>query len=177
MTSLATTTRELLRVITKPSANMWMTLSPAMCQRNGATQGIRSPGWQLNYSACVVRSNGFTTMQGNQEKNTTGQHTSPQDEHHQINKQGTNWLHKRHPPSWPRLIFSQRNDHDGVAALKEDGKLHTGGQKKAEILNKQFTSVFLLTNPAVTPFYPDPATHLSTGCWSVFKESRSFWQE
>ena len=26
----------------------------------------------------------------------------PQEEHHQGNKQGTNWLHKRHPPSWPR---------------------------------------------------------------------------
>ena len=48
MTSLATTTRDLLRVTTKPSANMWMTLSPVMYQRNRATQGIRSPGWRQN---------------------------------------------------------------------------------------------------------------------------------
>ena len=49
-------------------------------------------------------------------------------------------------PFW-RYIFSQRNDRGGVAALKEDGKLHTGGQKKAEILNKQFTSVFSVDEP------------------------------
>ena len=46
-------------------------------QRNRATQGIRSPGWQLNYGACVVRSNGSTTVQRSPEKNTTDRHTSP----------------------------------------------------------------------------------------------------
>ena len=41
------------------------------------TKGKRSPGWQLNYAACIIRSNGSTTVQRSQEKNTTGQHTSP----------------------------------------------------------------------------------------------------
>ena len=44
-------------------------------------------------------------------------------------------------PFW-RYIFSQKNDQSGVEALKENGKLHSGGQKKAEILNRQFSSVF-----------------------------------
>jgi hypothetical protein len=44
-------------------------------------------------------------------------------------------------PFW-RYIYSQKNDSKGVAPLKEDGKLHSDSQTKAEILNKQFCSVF-----------------------------------
>ena len=80
-------------------------------------------------------------------------------------------------PFW-RYIFSQKNERGGIPALKEDGKLHTGGQKKAGILNKQFTSVFSVDEPGSDNVLSGPSyTHLSTGCWSVFKESRSFWQE
>ena len=66
-------------------------------------------------------------------------------------------------PFW-RYIFRQRDDRGGVAALKEDGKLHTGGQKKAEILNKQFTSVFSVDEPGSDtvlsgPSYPPITYH------------------
>ena len=56
-------------------------------------------------------------------------------------------LDEGNPKPFSRYIFSQRNGRGGVAALKEDGKLHTGGQKKAEILNKQFISVFSVDEP------------------------------
>ena len=44
-------------------------------------------------------------------------------------------------PFW-RYIYSQKNDTRGVAPLKEDGVLHTDSHDKAEILNRQFVSVF-----------------------------------
>ena len=61
--------------------------------------------------------------------------------------------------SFWRYIFSQKNDQSGVAALKENGKLHSGGQKKAEILNHQFSSDFTADQPGVQttlslPAYP-----------------------
>ena len=54
-------------------------------------------------------------------------------------------------PFW-RYIISQKNDQSGVVALKENGKLHSGGQKKAEILNRQFSSVFTADQPWGTDF-------------------------
>ena len=44
-------------------------------------------------------------------------------------------------PFW-RYVKSQHQENCGVAPLKSDGQLHPDGGKKAEILNKQFTSVF-----------------------------------
>ena len=59
-------------------------------------------------------------------------------------------------PFW-RYTFSQKNDHSGVAALKENGKLHSGGQKKAEILNRQFSSVFTADQPGEQTTLSGPA--------------------
>ena len=59
-------------------------------------------------------------------------------------------------PFW-RYIFSQKNDQSGVAALKENGKLHSGGQKKAEILNRQFSSVFTADQPGEQTTLSGPA--------------------
>ena len=44
-------------------------------------------------------------------------------------------------PFW-RYVKSQHQENCWVAPLKSDGQLHPDGGKKAEILNKQFTSVF-----------------------------------
>ena len=59
-------------------------------------------------------------------------------------------------PFW-RYIFSQKNDQSGVAALTKNGKLHSGGQKKAEILNRQFNSVFTADQPGVQTTLSGPA--------------------
>ena len=56
-----------------------------------------------------------------------------------------------------RYIFSQKNDQSGVAALKENGMLNSGGQKKAEILNHQFSSVFTADQPGVQTTLSGPA--------------------
>ena len=44
-------------------------------------------------------------------------------------------------PFW-WYVKSQRQENCGVAPLKPNGQLHADGGKRAEILNKQFTSVF-----------------------------------
>ncbi len=44
-------------------------------------------------------------------------------------------------PFW-RYIKAQRQENCGIAPLKDKGQLHPDACKKAEILNKQFTSVF-----------------------------------
>ena len=44
-------------------------------------------------------------------------------------------------PFW-RYIKSQRQENCGVAPLKENSQLYSDAQKKSEILNNQFTSVF-----------------------------------
>jgi len=46
-----------------------------------------------------------------------------------------------HRPFWG-YIKSQRKDVGGVAPLKENGKLHSSSTEKAEILSRQFSSVF-----------------------------------
>ncbi len=61
-------------------------------------------------------------------------------------------------PFW-RYISTQRNDRTGVAPLKEKGTLHTDSQAKAEILNRQFVSVFTTDTAASStslygPSYP-----------------------
>ena len=50
-------------------------------------------------------------------------------------------LEKNSKPFW-RYIRSQRQENIGVSALKENGVLYSDSHKKAEILNKQFSSVF-----------------------------------
>ena len=49
-----------------------------------------------------------------------------------------------HRPFWG-YIKSQRKDVEGVASLKENGKLHSSSTEKVEILGRQFSSVFTLT--------------------------------
>ena len=49
-------------------------------------------------------------------------------------------------PFW-RYIKSQKNDNVGVAPLKSQGKLHSEGKDKAEILINQFSSVFTKHSP------------------------------
>ena len=44
-------------------------------------------------------------------------------------------------PFWRYILF-QRQDKLGVAALKENGRLFSDGTKKADILSRQFASVF-----------------------------------
>jgi len=49
-------------------------------------------------------------------------------------------------PFW-RYIYSQGNDRAGVAPLKDGGELFSGSKDKAEILNRQFSSVFTADCP------------------------------
>ena len=49
-------------------------------------------------------------------------------------------------PFW-RYIYSQGNDRSGVAPLKDGGELFSGSKDKAEILNRQFSSVFTADYP------------------------------
>ena len=53
-------------------------------------------------------------------------------------------------PFW-RYIKSQKNDNVGVAPLKSQGKLHSEGKDKAEILINQFSSVFTKHSPTRRP--------------------------
>ena len=48
-------------------------------------------------------------------------------------------------PFW-RYVNAQKQDSTGVAALKDQGKLFTDSSTKAEILNRQFKSVFTKDN-------------------------------
>ena len=48
-------------------------------------------------------------------------------------------------PFW-RYVKAQKQDSAGVAALKDQGKLFTDSSTKAEILNRQFKSVFTKDN-------------------------------
>ena len=66
-------------------------------------------------------------------------------------------LDDRNSKPFLQYIFSQKNDQSGVAALKENSKLHSGGQKKAEILNRQFSSVFTADQPGVHTTLSGPA--------------------
>ena len=65
-------------------------------------------------------------------------------------------------PFW-RHIYSQRMERSGVAPLKEKGTLFSGSQDKAEILNRQFTSVF-------TPEEPDCETTVSGPSYPPLKD-------
>ena len=118
MTSLAiaTTTRELLRVTKKPSA---------LRLYNHARKSRKEHHW--------------STYKSHKKSTTKALNKARIDYINGILQAGLDKGNSK--PFW-HYIFSQRNDRGSVAALKEDGKVHTGGQKKAEILNKQFTSVF-----------------------------------
>ena len=49
------------------------------------------------------------------------------------------------------LVKSKRCDHTGIAPLKEGGFLHSDPKAKANILNRQFTSVFSSDNGSSLP--------------------------
>ena len=143
--------RELLRVTTKPSANMWMTLSPAMYQRNSNSRHkvpwlttklrrmSRKKQRLYNHARKSRKEHHWSTYKSHKKSNTKALNKARID---YINGILQADLDKGNSKPFWRYIFSQRNDRGSVAALKEDGKVHTGGQKKAEILDKQFTSVF-----------------------------------
>ena len=54
------------------------------------------------------------------------------------------------------LIKSKQCDNIGVAPIRENGKIHIDDQAKAEVLNKQFASVFSNPNTSTTPEMTDP---------------------
>ena len=62
-------------------------------------------------------------------------------------------------PFW-RYVRSQRQDNVGVSALKAGGRLFSDGLTKAELLSKQFSSVFTKEDKSNVdklfgPYYPD----------------------
>ena len=59
-------------------------------------------------------------------------------------------------PFW-KYIKAQRQDNIGVTALKNKGQLHTDNRVKAEILNKQFKSVFTKEDKSKIPRLSGPA--------------------
>ena len=58
-------------------------------------------------------------------------------------------------PFW-KFIKAQRKDTTGVAPLKRGGKLFSDGQTKADILNRQFSSVFTREDFCNIPELPGP---------------------
>ena len=58
-------------------------------------------------------------------------------------------------PFWS-FIKAQRKDTTGVAPLKKDGQLFSDGQTKADILNSQFSSVFVKEDRNNIPTLPGP---------------------
>ena len=58
-------------------------------------------------------------------------------------------------PFW-KYIKAQRQDNIGVTALKSEGRLFTDNVSKAEILNRQFKSVFTQEDKSSIPKLPGP---------------------
>ena len=59
-----------------------------------------------------------------------------------------------------RFMKSRRCENDGVAPLRDNGSLHNDNSKKANILNKQFSSVFSIPdgrNPPCLLYTSDAA--------------------
>ena len=136
----------------KPSANMWMTLSPAMYQRNSNSRHkvpwlttklrrmCRKKQRLYNHARkSRIKEQHWSTYKSHKKSTTKSLNKAQIDYINGIVQAGLDEGNSK--PLW-RYIFGQRNDRGSDAALKEDGKVHTGGQKKAEILKKQFTSVF-----------------------------------
>ena len=57
-------------------------------------------------------------------------------------------------PFW-KFVRSKRCDNTGIAPLKDDGRLFSDSQNKADILNRQFTSVFTREDTSSIPPLPD----------------------
>ncbi len=57
-------------------------------------------------------------------------------------------------PFW-KYIKAKKQDSIGVAPLKSDGKLHSSSEKKAEIMNAQFQSVFTREDTSALPELPE----------------------
>ena len=71
------------------------------------------------------------------------------------NKLSESLEQKNSKPLW-RYIKSKRQDGNGVSPLKENGQLHSDSRRKAEILNKQFCSVFTSEDTTNIPKLPGP---------------------
>ena len=62
-------------------------------------------------------------------------------------------------PFW-RYIKSRKQDNTGVAPLNEEGQLHSDSQSKANILLKQFKSVFTKATSTTLPNMKPPPAHI-----------------
>ena len=62
-------------------------------------------------------------------------------------------------PFW-RYIKSRKQDSSGVAPLREDGQLHSDSQTKANILVKQFKSIFTTATATTVPNLEKPTNHI-----------------
>ena len=130
---------------------MWMTSSPVMYQWNSNSRHkipwltnklrhmCRKKLRLYNHARKLRKEHHWSTYKSHKKSTTKALNKAQIDYINSILQAGLDEGNSK--PFWC-YIFSQRNDLGSVAALKEDGKLHTGRQKKAEILNKQFTSVF-----------------------------------
>jgi hypothetical protein len=84
-------------------------------------------------------------------------------------------------PFW-RYIKSKRQDNTGIAPIKARGKLHSENKEKAELLNKQFQSVFTHEDTSSIPQCTDKSlsdiTNLritTEGVEKILKKSQG-WQ-
>ncbi len=57
------------------------------------------------------------------------------------------------------FIKSMRKDHVGVTTLKDNGKVYTDPKEKANLLNRQFESVFTQEDPIPDNLLPKHHTH------------------
>ena len=139
-----------------------MTWSAVMYRRRWAVRDETCHGWLLPSEGWPIRNNACTTVQDQHRaqyrthKNNTTKALWKARWNYIISIRQTSLDDGNSKPFW-RYIFNQKNDQSGVAALKENGKLHSGGQKKAEILNRQFSSVFTADQPGVQTSLSGPA--------------------
>ena len=75
-------------------------------------------------------------------KKSTNHHLKRSHRHHVNNKLSDALENNNTKPFWS-YIKSLRNDNNGVAPIKAEGKLHSDPTQKANLLNRQFQSVFV----------------------------------
>ena len=143
-----------------------MTWSAVTYQRRWAVRDETCHGWLLPSEGWPTRSNVCTTVQRECTRTNIGLST------------GHTWttppkLYGRlagitstafRRPAWTMVnlrhfgstYLARRMTSHGCSA-QEKGKLHSGGQKKAEIFNRQFSTVFTVDQPGVQTTISEPA--------------------